>query len=115
MHLGGWPLAAGSPSSAARFSGISCADRWTIYLSRELANHIGQDGRFRADADRRRFDAALATHCIEASRIVQDFAGGWYGTTVWRDGDLSREAAARFAGVAFKKLRAELGRRADAA
>jgi len=84
------------------------------YRSRELANHIGQDDRFRADADRRRFDAALATHCIEASRIVQDFAGGWYGKTVWRDGDLSREAAARFAGVAFKKLRAELGRRANA-
>jgi hypothetical protein len=104
MHLGGWPLATGSPSSAARFSGISCADRWTIYLSRELANHIGQDGRFRADADRRSFDAALATHCIEASRIVRDFAGGWYGKTVWRDGDLSREAAGRFAGALVQQV-----------
>ncbi|MGG7565011.1 hypothetical protein ACQ5SO_02470 [Rhodovulum sp. DZ06] len=84
------------------------------HLSRELANHIGPDKRFASDMQRRAFDEALTTHCIETSRIVRDFLGGWYGKTAWRDGDLSREAAGKFAAVAFRKIRAELGRRQDA-
>ncbi|MFT6772298.1 MAG: hypothetical protein ACJA1L_000002 [Paracoccaceae bacterium] len=121
-HPGEVRHAVGRLASGERFAELSRAFFATLmrrsldyYLSRELANHIGHGDRFATDADRRSFDAALATHCVETSRIVREFAGGWYGKTVWRDGDLSREAAGRFAGVAFKKLRAELGRRADAA
>ena len=114
--------ALGRCASGDRFAGLArgfFADltRRTLdwHLSRELANHTGPERRFATDAQRRAFDEALATHCYETSRIVQEFLGGWYGKTAWRDGELSREAAGRFAAVAFRKLRAELGRRQDAA
>jgi hypothetical protein len=84
------------------------------YLSRELAAHIGAGERFASDVDRRAFDRALQVHCREASRIVEAYAGGWYGKTVWREGCLTRETSQKFARYAFKKIRDELGRRRDA-
>ncbi len=84
------------------------------YLSRELGNHIGADQRFRDDAERSQFDDALARHCREASRIVEAFAGGWYGKNVYQGGGLTPDAVRRFAPVAFKKIRAELRKRRDA-
>ncbi|MEQ9692626.1 hypothetical protein WNE31_00365 [Shimia sp. SDUM112013] len=84
------------------------------YLSRELANHIGQDRRFATDAQRVAFQHALAQHTFEASRIVQEFAGGWFGKTVWQRQSLDQDAINRFTDYAFKKMRSELGRRRDA-
>ncbi len=85
------------------------------YLSRELANHTGPGLRFASDADRVLFDQALATHAWEASRIVEAFAGGWYGKTIWQGDGLTAAKTARFADFAFRKLCGELGRRRDAA
>ena len=82
------------------------------YLSRELANHIGHDKRFDTDFERREFQRALVLHTQEASRIVEEFSGGWYGKTIWQKGDLSQEAINKFTRYAFKKMRDELGRRA---
>lgn len=81
------------------------------YLSRELANHTGADKRFASDADRVAFQEALTRHTYEASRIVQEFAGGWYGKTVWKEQKLDQSAINRFTRYAFKKMRDELGRR----
>lgn len=81
------------------------------YLSRELANHTGQGKRFGSDADRVAFQQALAQHTFEASRIVQEYAGGWYGKTVWQKHALDQEAINDFSNYAFKKLRSEFGRR----
>ena len=81
------------------------------YLSRELANHIGDNRRFASDFERREFQQALAQHAQEASLIVKEFAAGWYGKTVWQEGDLSQAAINRFTSFAFKKMRDELGRR----
>jgi hypothetical protein len=80
------------------------------YLSRELANHTGAGDRFATDADRVTFERDLAQHTYEAARIVESFAGGWYGKTVWRDDRLTPEAIQNFTGYALKKLRGELGR-----
>jgi hypothetical protein len=85
------------------------------YLSRELANHTGADARFADDAERLAFQQALAQHSFEASRIVEVFAGGWYGKTVWQRGVLDQAAIDRFTQYAFQKMRSELGRRRDAA
>lgn len=85
------------------------------YLGRELANHVGRDRRFVDDGARASFDVALAQHCHEASRIVEDFAAGWYGKTVYQGTGLTRNAVEGFARYALKKLRDELGRRRDAA
>jgi hypothetical protein len=84
------------------------------FLSRELGSHIGAGERFTDDADRSRFDDALDRHCREASRIVQEFAGGWFGKAVYQGEGLTPSAVRRFAPVAFKKMRAELRKRRDA-
>lgn len=85
------------------------------YLSRELANHTGGDKRFASDADRTEFQRALSQHTFEASRIVKEFAGGWYGKTVWQKQTLSQDEINRFTRFAFKKMRSELGRRRTSA
>jgi hypothetical protein len=54
------------------------------------------------------FNAALDLHCREASRIIKEFAGGWYGKTLQHERRITQEEARKFAHVAFKKLRAEL-------
>lgn len=82
------------------------------FLSRELANHTGQGARFVTDADRVHFQQALYQHSFEASCIVKEYAGGWYGKTVWRDQALSDDAIREFTKFSFKKMRSELGRRA---
>jgi len=84
------------------------------YLSRELSNHIGAGERFRDDRARSQFDDALDRHCREASRIVEAFAGGWYGKNVYQGDGLTPDAIRKFAPVAFKKIRAELRKRRDA-
>lgn len=81
------------------------------YLSRELANHTGKEKRFSDDGQRIIFQKALAQHTFEASRIVQEFAGGWYGKTVWQKQALDQDSIDRFTQYAFKKMRSELGRR----
>lgn len=85
------------------------------YLSRELANHTGADARFVSDADRVSFEKALFQHTFETSRIVEEFAGGWYGKTVWKEQNLTPESINKFTQYAFKKMRAELGRRRETA
>jgi hypothetical protein len=84
------------------------------YLSRELSNHIGAGKRFINDGARSQFDQALDRHCRETSRIVEEFAGGWYGKNIYQSGGLTQDAVRRFAPVAFKKIRAELRKRRDA-
>jgi hypothetical protein len=75
------------------------------YLSRQLANHIGPGERFASSAERLAFDEALATHAFEASRIVEDFAGGWYGKTIWQGEGSTPDEIQRFARFAFQKIR----------
>lgn len=81
------------------------------FLSRELANHTGTDRRFATDANRVSFERALKQHTVEASRIIEEFAGGWYGKTVWQKNRLDQQEIDRFTRYSFKKMRDELGRR----
>jgi hypothetical protein len=81
------------------------------FLSRELANHTGGDRRFATDADRVAFERALSQHVHEASLIVEEFAGGWYGKTIWQEQNLTQDSIDAFTRYAFKKMRSELGRR----
>jgi hypothetical protein len=84
------------------------------FLSRELANHIGPGRRFESDAERAGFDNALDWHCREASRIVEAFAGGWYGKHVYQGEGLTPDVVKHFTPVAFRKIVAELRKRRDA-
>src|ERR1700730_3133336 len=84
------------------------------FLSRELSKHVGPNKRFSAINEHSEFNAALDLHCREASRIIKEFSGGWYGKTLYEHGQITPHEARKFAHVAFNKLRAELRKRRDA-
>lgn len=85
------------------------------FVSRAVAHHVGEGRRFRTLAQQGEFSKALGTHSREASRIVEDFSGGWFSKTNWEKKGISRQDAAGFAHVAMKKIVAELkeGARTD--
>jgi hypothetical protein len=84
------------------------------YLGRELSNHVGPGSKFESVTEHVAFNEALDFHCREASRIIKEFAGGWYGKRLFLEKDITPERAAAFAHIAFKKLRSELRRKRDA-
>ena len=80
------------------------------YLSRELSNHVGPDRSLRTIADHANFKNAIDLHCREASRIVESFAGAWYGKAQF-EGGITPDKARRFAFVALRKVVSELKQR----
>lgn len=84
------------------------------WLDRTLSSHVGPGRRFAHAGERDEFDRALAQYTSEASRIIKEFAGGWYGKTLHRDGTITSERAAAFAAVSFKKIGEELRRKRNA-
>jgi len=86
------------------------------FLSRAFSYHLGEGNRFATLAQQSEFSKALELHCREASRIVEEFSGGWFSKTNWEKGGISRKEAAGFTYVAMKKIREELkeGARPDA-
>jgi hypothetical protein len=73
----------------------------TYFLSRQTSNQ------FKNVDENRQFREALSLHCKQASKIVEEFAGGWYSKANY-EGGITQKKAANFIGVALKKLRAEL-------
>lgn len=81
----------------------------TYFLSRELSNYVGGDGRF-SNIDRHAdFNQGLDLYCRQASRIIEEFSGGWFSKTNF-EGGITQAKAAGFVHVALKKLRAELAK-----
>jgi hypothetical protein len=81
----------------------------SFFLSSELSNHVGGKNRFSNIHDHIEFSKALELQCRQASRIVEEFAGGWFTKTNY-EGGITREKASSFIHVALKKFSAELGR-----
>ena len=89
-------------SSFAREFFTRLTERYlTYFLSRELSNHL------HGVAANREFREALGLHCRQASRIIEEFAGGWYSKANF-EGGITREKSAGFIQHALEKLRAEL-------
>lgn len=84
------------------------------YLSRAMGAHQGPGQRFAGMADRRQFEVMLETHCQEATRIISDYAGGWYGKHVYQQSGLTDTAIRSFVAYSLTKIRAELRARRDA-
>jgi len=81
----------------------------TYFLSRELSNYVSGDGRF-ANIDRHsEFNKGLELHCRQASRIIEEFSGGWYSKANFKGG-ITHQKAAGFIHIAIKKLCAELAK-----
>lgn len=96
-------------SRAARaFFARLMSDTLSSWLDRTLSTQVGNGLRFADAADRATFDLALGQHCIEATRIIREFASGWYAKTILREGTITSERAAGFAAIAIKKIQQEL-------
>lgn len=109
-------LAGGSgfASFARRFFAGLTDRTLSYYLSRALAHETGATARFASDAERVTFEQSIARHAWEVSGIVEDYAAGWYGKTVWQGDGPTPEKIRGFAAYAFTKLRRELARHRDA-
>lgn len=83
------------------------------YLDRALSLHVGPDGRFHGVAQRAQFDLVVDQYAMEATRIIKEFAGGWYDKTIHLEGRVDRASAQRFGAVAFKKIVEEMQRKRD--
>ncbi len=112
-------LALGSLAAPDRFAALArdffarLTRRYLDYfVSREISNHVGVDKALSSVDAHTAFNAALEQHCREASRIVQEFAGGWYSKARF-EGTLTPAKARDFAWVAFHKIQTELRKRAN--
>ncbi len=82
------------------------------FLSRELSNFVGPGKLLPSMDAHTAFNTALEGHCREASRIVEEFAGGWFSKTHY-EGGITPEKARGFAYVTFRKIRNELRKRIE--
>lgn len=102
----------GNFAHAARaFFARLLADTLGFWLDRTLSSEVGIGARIESLAARESFDRALEQYCVEATRIIHEFAGAWYGKTLYRQSIISTDSAGAFAAVAMKKLGDELRRK----
>jgi len=89
-------------STLARDFFGTLTERYLAYfLSRRTSSQ------FRSVPDNREFREALALHCRQASKVVEEFAGSWYSKANYEGGITPRKAA-NFVHFALTKLRKEL-------
>lgn len=96
-----------------RFFSRLVADSLSYWLDRTLADHIGEGQRFATIADRTGFDHELDRLAWESSRIIKEFSAGWYGKTLYQDGQFTGRSAAAFGAIAMKKIVDDLRTRRD--
>jgi len=84
------------------------------YLSRELSSHVGSGRRFPSLLAHEEFEQALDLHCREASRIIKEYAAGWFAKHVYHGNGVAPDLAGRFVAIAARKIRDELRQRQPA-
>ena len=80
----------------------------SYWLDRVLPQLVGHGQRFEDVTARGAFDVALHQYSSEATRIIQEFSGGWYGKTLHEKGAIGTQDAKIFGAVALKKICTEL-------
>ena len=67
-------------------------DSLKYFLDKTIDKHLGEGQRFPTRNDSREFRKALATHCEEASEIVQTFAADWFSKNRYQgEGEIPRD------------------------
>lgn len=95
------------------FFGRLMGDSLKYFLDKTIDTHLGEGQRFQTRSDSREFRNALATHCQEASEIVQTFAAEWFSKNRFQgDGEIRRDKTEGFGWKAVEKIRAEMKIRA---
>ena len=107
-------------SEPRRFTGLArsyytrlFSETLSSLLDRVLASHVGPGQRFAHAGDRAAFDQAMATYAQETTRIIHEFAAGWYAKHAYGDEGLTPPKIAGFAHVALKKTLDELRRKEE--
>ena len=93
---------------ARTFFGTLLAETLSYWLDRTLSARVGPGARFGNAGERVEFDRALTQYCAEATRIIKEFAAGWYARNRSSEDDFVRDRAAAFAAVALRKIGEEL-------
>lgn len=92
---------------ARRFFSSLLSRSLRFFTDQAAANRLGGDGRLGTERGLLAFNEAVETYGREASRIVEDFAGGWYSKRRWLGGVGETEG---LAAVAMRKIADELQR-----
>ena len=87
------------------------ADTLGYWLDRTLSTKVGPGRRFEGMAARDEFDRSLDQYCVEATRIIHEFASDWYSLRLYKEGTITSERAASFTAVVFRKINEELRRK----
>lgn len=103
----------GRPEVFARVARDYLADFMSRVLryavDREASNFLGSSADWSSSADLLQVGERLDTYCHESSRIVEDFAEGWFSKSRYHsDEGVTRDATRRFAAHALTKLQMEL-------
>jgi hypothetical protein len=69
---------------ARRFFGRFTTKCLDYFVSRALAQHLGEGRRFTTLAEQSEFSNSLKTHCREASKILESYSGEWFSKANWR-------------------------------
>ncbi|MFZ5908807.1 MAG: hypothetical protein ACOYYU_02180 [Chloroflexota bacterium] len=88
----------------------SFIDRFLRYfIDKEISNHIGPGRSIKSLGDGKAFTDALKLYAWQSSKIVEDYASGWYSKQNWEtEGDITLSDAKRFMAYAFEKFQMEL-------
>ena len=90
------------------FFGNLVGSSLSYWLDRGLSQHIGAEKRFVGIGQKADFDRALHLHTVEATRIIQEFSGGWVGKQIHDKGSIETPDARDFAHVCLRKVVEEL-------
>lgn len=85
-------------------------DRFLRYfVDKEVSNHIGPGRSLHSLSDEKIFTDALRLYAWQSSKIVEDYASGWYSKQNWEtEGHISISDAKRFMAYALEKFKTEL-------
>lgn len=90
------------------FFGSLVGSSLSYWLDRVLAQHVGEGKAFASVSQKSDFDQALRLHTTEATRIIQEFSGGWVGKQLHDKGTIETADARNFGHVCLKKVVEEL-------
>ena len=87
-------------------------DRFLRYfVDKEISNHIGPNRSLNSLDAEKAFTDALKVYTWQSSKIIEEYAGGWYSKHNWEfEGDITPEDARRINSYGLEKFRMELSR-----
>jgi hypothetical protein len=86
----------------------------SYFIDKELSDHIGPGNNIETIEEVAEFNKSLNTYAWQSSKIMEEFAAGWYSKKNWEnEGDITLEDAQKFVAIALQKLNMEVGREED--